>query len=166
MKQWDELALKAKQIAKHIVTGEEVNKKKERLTHIVNRLDTFATTKGICEPTINFMDVEVAIYIKNNLDESKTNKNMKNNTIKLNESQLKKIVAESVKRVMKESRYEMGRGEIGIDASYGRIEKALNVLRQIADTMSENGYYESEESALRSQINYIEQEIEYIKNNG
>ena len=91
---------------------------------------------------------------------------MKNNTIKLNESQLKKIVAESVKRVMKESRYEMGRGEIGIDASYGRIEKALNVLRQIADTMSENGYYESEESALRSQINYIEQEIEYIRNNG
>ena len=205
MKQWDELALKAKQIAKHIVTGEEVNKKKERLTHIVNRLDTFATdalnskysnagsvafihtynggnqvistkhsdgsegsfnTKGICEPNINFMDVEVAIDIKNNLDESKTNKNMKNNTIKLNESQLKKIVAESVKRVMKESRYEMGRGEIGIDASYGRIEKALNVLRQIADTMSENGYYESEESALRSQINYIEQEIEYIKNNG
>jgi len=36
------------------------------------------------------------------ITESKTNKNMKKNTIKLNESQLKKIVAESVKNVLKE----------------------------------------------------------------
>ncbi|MBR3065572.1 MAG: hypothetical protein IKG90_08025 [Bacteroidales bacterium] len=35
-------------------------------------------------------------------NESKTNKNMKKNTIKLNESQLRKIVAESVKRVLNE----------------------------------------------------------------
>jgi paraquat-inducible protein B len=60
-------------------------------------------TKIFCEPTRNFMDVEVAIYVKNNIDELKTNKNMKQNTIKLNESQLKKIVAESVKKVLNES---------------------------------------------------------------
>ena len=36
------------------------------------------------------------------LTESKTNKNMKKNVIKLNEQQLKKIVAESVKKVLKE----------------------------------------------------------------
>ena len=36
------------------------------------------------------------------ITDNKTNKNMKKNTIKLNESQLKKIVAESVKRVLKE----------------------------------------------------------------
>lgn len=52
-----------------------------------------------------------------------------------------------------------------VDASYQRIDKALNALRQIADTMYDNGYYETEESALRCQINYIEQEINYIRNN-
>lgn len=35
-------------------------------------------------------------------NESKTNKNMKKNTVKLNESQLKKIIAESVKNVLSE----------------------------------------------------------------
>lgn len=58
----------------------------------------------------------------------------------------------------------MGRGELSAEASYHRIEKALKGLRRIADTMSENGYYETEESALRSQINYIEQEINYLQN--
>ena len=36
------------------------------------------------------------------IEESKTNKNMKKNVVKLNESTLKKIVAESVKKVLKE----------------------------------------------------------------
>ena len=39
------------------------------------------------------------------LDESKTNKNMKKNTIKLNEAQLRKIVAESVKNVLTEGEF-------------------------------------------------------------
>lgn len=60
--------------------------------------------------------------------------------------------------------YQIGRGEVSVDASYQRIGKALNALRHIADTMFDNGYYETEESALRSQINYIEQEINYIRN--
>ncbi len=36
-------------------------------------------------------------------NESKTNKNMKKNVVRLNEQQLKKIVAESVKKVLKEA---------------------------------------------------------------
>lgn len=40
-------------------------------------------------------------------NESKTSRNMKKNTIKLNESQLRKIVAESVKRVLKENEEEL-----------------------------------------------------------
>lgn len=88
--------------------------------------------------------------------------------IKLTESDLHNIVKESVKRILKEedvtSRIEMGRGELGTDSSYYRIEKALEGLKRIADTMSENGYYETEESALRSQISYIEQELDYLRN--
>ena len=44
----------------------------------------------------------VNIIKKRIMTESKTNKNMKKNTIKLNESQLRKIVSESVKKVLKE----------------------------------------------------------------
>ena len=99
------------------------------------------------------------------IEESKTNKNMKKNVVKINENTLRQIVAESVKKVLKEDTvYQMGRGEVSVDASYQRIGKALNALKHIADTMSDNGYYETEESALRSQINYIEQEMNYIRN--
>lgn len=87
------------------------------------------------------------------------------NESKINESALRKIVAESMKKVLKEdTAYQMGRGEVSVDAAYQRIDKALDALRHIADTMSDNGYYETEESALRSQINYIEQEMNYIRN--
>ena len=99
------------------------------------------------------------------IKESKTNKNMKKNVVKINENTLTQIVAESVKRVLKEDTiYQMGRGEVSVDAAYQRIDKALDALKHIADTMSDNGYYETEESALRSQINYIEQEVNYLRN--
>ena len=42
-KQWQDYALKAKQIAKHIITGLEQNKKGIRLVHIVYGLDMYAT---------------------------------------------------------------------------------------------------------------------------
>ncbi len=42
-KQWQDYALKAKQIAKHIVTGLEQNKKGVRLIQIVYGLDMYAT---------------------------------------------------------------------------------------------------------------------------
>ena len=61
------------------------------------------------------------------------------------------------------TKFSIGRGELSVDASYYRIEKALEGLKRIADTMAENNYYETEESALRSQISYIEQEIDYLR---
>ena len=42
-KHWQDDALKAKQIAKHIITGLEQNKKGVRLVHIVYGLDMYAT---------------------------------------------------------------------------------------------------------------------------
>ena len=92
------------------------------------------------------------------------NRNMKQ-TIKLRESELKRIISESVRRVLNEAstRFSMGRVELSVDASYYRIEKALEGLKRIADTMAETNYYETEESALRSQISYIEQEIDYLR---
>lgn len=156
-KSWQELATKAKDIARRIVNGDEENKNGERLIHIVYRLDTFATnalnkkfaqsgsigsvhtyaggtqvistrhadgsegsfnTDGECTPTDNPMDIEVDAYINGGngggggqsspaaamvLPESKTNKNMKKNVIKLNENTFRKIVAESVKKVLKEN---------------------------------------------------------------
>ena len=42
-KQWQDYALKATQIAKHIITGLEQNKKGVRLVHIVYGLDMYAT---------------------------------------------------------------------------------------------------------------------------
>ena len=92
------------------------------------------------------------------------NRNMRQ-TIKLRESELKRIISESVRRVLNEAstRFSMGRGELSVDASYYRIEKALEGLKRIADTMAETNYYETEESALRSQISYIEQEIDYLR---
>lgn len=87
-------------------------------------------------------------------------------TIRLKERDLHRVIKESVKRVLNEAptRISMGRGELSVDASYYRIKKALEGLKRIADTMSENNYYETEESALRSQISYIEQEIDYLRN--
>ena len=155
-KSWQELATKAKDIARRIVNGDEENKNGERLIHIVYRLDTFATnalnkkfaqsgsigsvhtyaggtqvistrhadgsegsfnTDGECTPTDNPMDIEVDAYINGGngggggqsspaaamvLPESKTNKKMKKNVIKLNEDTLRQIVAESVEKVLKE----------------------------------------------------------------
>lgn len=67
---------------------------------------------------------------KNN--ESKTNKNMKKNTIKLNENQLRNIVAESVKKVLKE---EMSGGVIDEE-----LEEMERILNSIVDTLNLNEY--------------------------
>ena len=42
-KSWQELAAKARNIATRIVNGDEENKNRECLLHIIYRLDTFAT---------------------------------------------------------------------------------------------------------------------------
>ena len=143
-KQWQDYALKAKQIAKHIVTGLEQNKKGVRLVHIVYGLDMYATdalnlkyskqrskssvhtyqggrqeistqhadgseglfkSNGEFHPTNNPMDTEVKEYMNNNLDENKqykTRHNMNKKLIRLTESDLHRIVKESVNKILKE----------------------------------------------------------------
>ena len=143
-KQWQDYALKAKQIAKHIVTGLEQNKKGVRLVHIVYGLDMYATdalnlkyskqrskssvhtyqggrqeistqhadgseglfkSNGEFHPTNNPMDTEVKEYMNNNLDENKqykTNTNMNKKLIRLTESDLHRIVKQSVNKILKE----------------------------------------------------------------
>ena len=49
-------------------------------------------------------------------------------TIRLTESELKNMISESVKRVVfneAPTRISMGKGELSVDSSYYRIEKAL-----------------------------------------
>ena len=143
-KQWQDYALKAKQIAKHIVTGLEQNKKGVRLVHIVYGLDMYATdalnlkyskqrskssvhtyqggrqeistqhadgseglfkSNGEFQPTNNPMDTEVEEYMNNNLDENKqykANTNMNKKLIRLTESDLHRIVKQSVNKILKE----------------------------------------------------------------
>jgi hypothetical protein len=143
-KQWQDYALKAKQIAKHIVTGLEQNKKGVRLIQIVYGLDIYATdalnlkyskqrskssvhtyqggrqeistqhadgseglfkSNGEFHPTNNPMDTEVKEYMNNNLDENKqykANTNMNKKLIRLTESDLHRIVKQSVNKILKE----------------------------------------------------------------
>ena len=143
-KQWQDYALKAKQIAKHIVTSLEQDKKGVRLVHIVYELDMYATdalnlkyskqrskssvhtyqggrqeistqhadgseglfkSNGEFQPTNNPMDIEVEEYMNNNLDENKqykANTNMNKKLIRLTESDLHRIVKQSVNKILKE----------------------------------------------------------------
>ena len=137
-KQWQEYALKAKQIAKHIVTGLEQDKKGVRLIQIVYGLDMYATdalnlkyskqrskssvhtyqggrqeittqhadgseglfkSNGEFHSTNNPMDIEVKEYMNNSKNESK---NMNKKLIRLTESDLHKIVKESVNKILME----------------------------------------------------------------
>ena len=143
-KQWQDYALKAKQIAKHIVTGLEQDKNGVRLIQIVYGLDMYATdalnlkyskqrskssvhtyqggrqeistqhadgseglfkSNGEFQPTNNPMDIEVEEYMNNNLDENKqykANTNMNKKLIRLTESDLHRIVKQSVNKILKE----------------------------------------------------------------
>ncbi len=135
-KQWQDYALKAKQIAKHIVTGLEQDKNGVRLIQIVYGLDMYATdalnlkyskqrskssvhtyqggrqeistqhadgseglfkSNGECQSTNNPMDIEVKEYMNNSKNESK---NMNKKLIRLTESDLHRIVKESVNKVL------------------------------------------------------------------
>lgn len=139
-KQWNEYASKARDIAKHIVTGaEESRETHARWSKVIDYLDVLATsalnekyandgsksnihtywggnqeiatehadgsngifrTNGSCESTNNPMDIEVKEYI-NNLGENKQY-NMNKKLIRLTESDLHRIVKESVKTILRE----------------------------------------------------------------
>lgn len=92
------------------------------------------------------------------ITESKTNKNMKKNTIRLNENTLKQIVAESVKKVLKEGYYDPDfRGPNDTDRLAGDIldfidknkEKYQNAnryeaVKQVLDSVTPRTYYGTE----------------------
>ena len=139
-KQWNEYASRARDIAKHIVTGAEESRKTHvRWSKVIDYLDVLATsalnekyandgsksnihtywggnqeiatehadgsngifrTNGSCESTNNPMDIEVKEYI-NNLGENKQY-NMNKKLIRLTESDLHRIVKESVKTILRE----------------------------------------------------------------
>lgn len=61
---------------------------------------------------------------KNN--ESKTNKNMKKNVVKINENTLRQIVAESVKKVLREGILSGGHGE-AIRQTYNTVGELMNM---------------------------------------
>lgn len=142
-KQWNEYASKARDIAKHIVTGaEESRETHARWSKVIDYLDVLATsalnekyandgskssihtywggnqeiatehadgsngifrTNGSCESTNNPMDIEVKEYI-NNLGENKQY-NMNKKLIRLTESDLRRIVKESVNKILRESQF-------------------------------------------------------------
>lgn len=62
------------------------------------------------------------------IEESKTNENMKKNIIKLNETELKKIIAESVKKVLSEIG-DTPRGQYAMAAVAGRANQRAKTAR-------------------------------------
>ena len=88
-------------------------------------------TDGDCNPTENPMDMEIVAYINGGngggggqstpasatvLPESKTLKNMKKNVVKINESTLRQIVAESVKKVLNKNIIKEAKTKFNYDA--------------------------------------------------
>ena len=67
------------------------------------------------------------------LKETKSNKNMKKNTIKLNESQLRDIVAESVKIVLKEEGEGIEMMGSVPSESYGKYGNLMEKLDEVGD---------------------------------
>ena len=108
------------------------------------------TTKHKDDPIWNYIDslphdaqIALSRFAESTLqnNESKINKNMKN-TIKLNESTLRKVVAESVKKVLKESSEEWGFKEETIDA----IREAYNALNGLHGLLRQEIYPEETEA--------------------
>ena len=73
----------------------------------------------------NPLRVKPKMLASTQLNESKTNKNMKKNVIKLNENTLRQIVAESVKKVLKEGYNQ----QIVDDA----IQAILSIRKKVSD---------------------------------
>lgn len=107
------------------------------------------------------------------INESKTNMNMKKNTIKLTESQLKKVIAESVKKVLKEwdedsdSYYGGGLPDKYFDdeapQDYSISKQQMKQLKTIADTLVEIGNEVDGGQILYKAADIIE---EFLSNNG
>ena len=98
------------------------------------------------------------------MEESKTNKNMEKNTVKLNEAQLKTIVAKSVKNVIKEYGYITFGGE-GTTKEELEIEIEIPLASVIQTYMKlhsglgyDEGELNEEVTELKNQINWAVKE--------
>ena len=69
-----------------------------------------------------------AAFNKMSANESKT-KNMKKNTVKINEGQLKKIVAESVKKILKESEFNKTKTQELAEVIGKKIDDITNLIQ-------------------------------------
>lgn len=106
----------------------------------------------------NYIDTTgVAIPHKSSIKESKTNKNMKKNTIKLNESQLRQIVAESVKKVLKEGTYATHYEPI--KRTYKTVAELYNMWSSVRN---DNGMYTDEGQRIMSALFNVLRTIEQI----
>lgn len=76
---------------------------------------------------------------EHNLKESKTNKNMKKNVVKINENTLRQIVAESVKKVLKEGEFDNN-----YKTCLQHISAALKAIEDVWKG-EDNGYDENSE---------------------
>lgn len=85
-------------------------------------------------------------------NESKTNKNMKKNTIKLTESQLKKVIAESVKKVLKEE-YELPWNPLKYQDVGLKLEDLIHTIDILRQRINPYGKYDTDE----------EREVEHAK---
>ena len=96
------------------------------------------------------------------IEESKTNKNMKKNVIKLNENTIRKMVAESVKKVLKENK------SIEYEQLYDKIQDVTNDIANFCGEANMEGWFSdgmtnqllSRFSEAASQLSDIAHEIE------
>ena len=77
-------------------------------------------TNGNCNGTRNQMDIEIEQYVKNNLDENKirnkkriTEDMKRTNKVRLTESQLRRVIKESVKKILSENNNNVALSEDG-----------------------------------------------------
>lgn len=79
------------------------------------------------------------------IKESKTYKNMKKNVQRINETQLRAIVAESIKKVLKESTLDESDTQRRVDGSYGPYHKVSRNAHEFARGLNKAAFRERED---------------------
>ena len=117
---------------------------------------------------------EIYAYITGRIDESKSNRNMKTenrkrNVVRLTESQLKQMIAESVKNLLNEGSYAEGLSssqdfnEIKTKILW-QVKRAKECLNSIEGIMNPDNEWESYHLALA--ISGLKEDVEYMQELG
>ena len=124
-----------KQVAKDAVTtNTSVGNLKVLTSKIISVKSTIEDLKNMLMSIHDYLESPTKSYeeaIQTPINDSKTNKNMKKNVIKLNENTLRQIVAESVKKVLKENQMAYTN-----DAEFTRIINAA--IEAISNKLYDN----------------------------